>query len=199
MRRLRLTDLWLGSLAIFLFINVHAATQWQTTATKPPSNQERIAVVVEDRLTQTIQYIFAEQLSEEFSFALPNFRMKHQGEDNSLNINVRYLYVPSIRDDKYPDFRLLVKDIEKFLQDYPNDGDYWEVVNKKMARMLLRKHPTLSQICIDLTVSPSKLDPYHRSSTVTLSRAGLNSASRGAKRATQRRSYVRQKTRTPFT
>jgi hypothetical protein len=148
---------WL-SLVVFLPAYAYATSAWQMNAfgATAPSIIQRKSLV---------------RLDEEFSFNLTDLKMNHQGEVNTLNINVRYLYVVGIRDDEYPDFRLLLKDIEKFLESYPNEKDYWEILNKRMARMLLTRYPTLSRINIELRVSPSKLDPYDRSSTVTLSRA----------------------------
>jgi hypothetical protein len=62
-------------------------------------------------------------LSEEFSFLIEDFKMNHQSEVNNLNIKVRYQYGNGITESKYPDFRAIVKDIEDFLDHYPNKVD----------------------------------------------------------------------------
>ena len=68
---------------------------------------------------------------------------------------------------EYPDFLSVAKDIQDFLTNYPNDGDYWEIVNKKLTQMVLEKYPVLSSITSEMQVSPSRLNSYIRSSIAT--------------------------------
>jgi len=56
--------------------------------------------------------IHRQTLTEEFSFAIGDFKMDHQGENNNLNISISYRYVANIAKSDYPDFRLLAKDVE---------------------------------------------------------------------------------------
>jgi hypothetical protein len=62
--------------------------------------------------------------TEEFSFLIQDFKMNHQSEINNLNIKIRVRYEGGISDSKYPDFRAILKDIENFLNNYPNKTDY---------------------------------------------------------------------------
>jgi len=106
-------------------------------------------------------------LTEEFSFLIQDFKMNHQSAINNLNIKVRYGYENGILESKYPDFRVIVKDIEDFLNNYPNKVDYWEILNKNLTLTVLKKYPMLSSITSEIQVSPSQLIPYLRSSIVT--------------------------------
>jgi hypothetical protein len=106
-------------------------------------------------------------LAEEFSFLIEDFKMNHQSVNNNLNIKVRYSYENGIMDSKYPDFRVIVKEIEDLLNNYPNKVDYWEILNKNLTVTVLKKHPMLSSITSEIQVSPSDLVPYLRSSIVT--------------------------------
>ncbi len=108
-------------------------------------------------------------LSGEFSFLIEDFKINHQSELNNLNIKVRYRYENGISESKYPDFRAILKDIEDFLNNYPNKIDYWEILNKKLTMMLLKKYPMLASITSEIQVSPSQTVPYLRSSIVTRS------------------------------
>ncbi len=74
-------------------------------------------------------------------FYIQDFKMNHQSDINNLNIKVRYCYETGISDSKYPDFRLIVKDIQDFLENYPDEVGYWEIVNKKSTLMVLKKYP----------------------------------------------------------
>jgi hypothetical protein len=68
---------------------------------------------------------------------------------------------------------LIAKDIETLLTNYPNEGDYWEIVNKRITLMVLEKYPTIAKITSQLQVSPSPKDPYLRSTIVTRDRTTM--------------------------
>jgi hypothetical protein len=110
------------------------------------------------------------QLIEEFSFLIKDFKVDHQSELNTLNISISYRYVVNIPNSDYPDFRLLAKDVETFLTNYPNEVDYWEIVNKQLTLFLLKKYPAISKLTSEVTADPTRLDPYVRSSRVTRER-----------------------------
>ena len=131
----------------------------------PPPN--RISV----KQSSASEYKSRESLTEEFSFLVQDFKMNHQSDINNLNIKVRYCYETGISDNKYPDFQLIVKDIQDFLENYPDEIGYWEIVNKKLTLMVLKKYPVLSSITSEIQVSPSRLVPYLRSSIVTRHRS----------------------------
>jgi hypothetical protein len=100
----------------------------------------------------------------------------------NLTIKARYRYAPDTRAESYPDFRLIAGDIKDFLTNYPNKTDYWEVINKKLTSLILRKYTPLSSVRIEMQVSPTGQDPYLRSSIVTRDRSSL-----GADRKRRRR------------
>ena len=109
-------------------------------------------------------------LSEEFSFLIKDFKIDHQGETNTLNISISYHYVANIANSDYPDFRWLAKDVETLLSAYPNKTDYWEIVNKQITSLLMKKYPALASVTCDMTVDPSRGVPYTRMSRVTRNR-----------------------------
>jgi len=109
-------------------------------------------------------------LSEEFSFLIKDFQIDHQGETNTLNITISYHYVASITNADYPDFRWLAKDVETLLSAYPNKTDYWEIVNKQITSLLMKKYPALASVTCEMTVDPSGQVPYTRMSRVTRNR-----------------------------
>lgn len=113
-------------------------------------------------------------MAEEFSFLIKDFKIEHQGETNNLNINVQYRYRTNISNSEYPDFRLVAKDIEMLLTNYPNEKDYWEILNKKITLLVLDKYPTITKVTCQIQVSPSPLDPYLRSSIVTRERTSIS-------------------------
>ena len=110
------------------------------------------------------------RLVEEFSFWIKDFKVDHQGENHNLNISISYRYVANITKTQYPDFRWLAKDVETLLTNYPNEDDYWEIVNKQLTALLLKKYAGLMSVTSELKVDPSPLVPYARSSRVTRQR-----------------------------
>jgi hypothetical protein len=108
--------------------------------------------------------------SEEFSFLIKDFKIDHQGETNTLNITISYHYVVNIANSDYPDFRWLAKDVETLLSNYPNKTDYWEIVNKQITSLLMKKYPALESVTCEMTVDQSGQVPYTRMSRVTRNR-----------------------------
>lgn len=113
-------------------------------------------------------------LVEEFSFLIKDFRMDHQSQANNLNISVSYRYVSNISKADYPDFRWLAKDIETLLASYPNEDDYWEIVNKEITALLLKKYSGVAAVTCEIRVDPTSLVPYTRSSRVKRERSTVN-------------------------
>jgi hypothetical protein len=110
-----------------------------------------------------------DHLVEEFSFLIKDFTVDHQGQ-NKLNISVKYRYRANITVSDYPDFRLIAKDIETFLTNYPNETDYWEIVNKKITLLILNKYSPIESVTSEIEVSPTTVVPYLRSSLSTCTR-----------------------------
>jgi|GEM_PF-1070071 len=154
------------NLVAIVFLSVSCAPIVYSQSSKPSSPNEtpRSSPVLQEKQQDN------GQLKEEFSFLIKNFKVDHQTESNNLNISISYRYVVNISNSVYPDFRLVAKDVETFLTNYPNEDDYWEIVNKQLTLFLLRKYPALSSITSEVTADPTRLDPYVRSSRVTRER-----------------------------
>lgn len=121
--------------------------------------------------SQTVSTPRNSLLVEEFSFSLRDFKIDHQGETNTLNISISYRYVANITKSEYPDFRWLAKDVETLLNNYPNEDDYWEIVNKEVTSLLLKKYPAITSVTCELKVDPSRNVQFTRSSRVTRERS----------------------------
>jgi hypothetical protein len=121
---------------------------------------------------------YSQSLVEEFSFQINDFKMDHQTQTNNLNISISYRYLANIQKSEYPDFRWLAKDVETLLGNYPNEDDYWEIINKQITRLLLNKYPAITSVTVELKVDPTSLIPYTRSSRVTRSRTPIKSSKR---------------------
>ena len=130
-------------------------------------------VVVYPQASPQQKHAKIDVLVEEFSFLIKDFKIDHQTETNNLNISISFRYVPNIANSDYPDFRWLAKDVETLLTNYPNENDYWEIVNKQITSLLLKKYPAITSVTCELKVDPSRQVPYARSSRVTRGRTAV--------------------------
>ena len=126
-------------------------------------------------LTTCFSVAHSQSLVEEFSFQIKDLKMDHQTQHNNLNISISYRYIANIQKADYPDFRWLAKDVETLLTSYPNEDDYWEIVNKQITSLLLNKYSGITSVTCEIKVDPSSLIPYARSSRVTRERATTKS------------------------
>src|SRR4028118_1470938 len=109
--------------------------------------------------------------SEKLAFNFKDYTIDHQGL-NTLNIKVDCGLKPGITQNEYPDFVPIYKSIDNFLVNYPNETDYWEIVNTNLTEKVLDENPVLTNISIQLEVVPTDRLPYERTSTVYRSRSG---------------------------
>jgi len=155
----------LRSLFVFALLTALCAPLSYSQATQASGSKKPERVVSQQRRQPN------GALVEEFSFLIKDFKVDHQSELNTLNITISYRYVVNIPNADYPDFRLLAKDVETLLTNYPNEVDYWEIVNKNLTSLLMKKYPAISRLTSEITADPTRLDPYVRSTRVTRERA----------------------------
>ncbi len=106
---------------------------------------------------------------EIFTFQVPNYGILHQG-GAILNIKVAYRLTPEVSaENHYPNYIPIKKEIGNYLTNYPNNNDYWEIVNKNLVKRLLDKYPQMSSLSIELGVMPTANKPF-RSSIVRITR-----------------------------
>jgi hypothetical protein len=58
--------------------------------------------------------------------------------------------------------------IDNFLTNYPNETDFWEILNKSLTQQVLAQNPALDSLEIGLEVLPTNRLPYNRASIVSL-------------------------------
>ena len=140
----------------------------------PGSSNSSIFVPPDSKLQRPIGIAFfpsEAQLTQKWNFTLANYPINHQGLNN-LNIDVNYKYKDGIKNYQYPDIVPIYNSIENFLVNYPNETDFWEIVNKNLTEKVLADNPTISSVTVNLDVLPTNRLPYERSSTVTRTQDG---------------------------
>jgi hypothetical protein len=149
---------------LFLLLALSATVYSQSAKPIATNKPEKVIQGAPKKLAHTAP------LNEGFSFWIKDFKVDHQALNNNVNISVSFRYVPNIANTEYPDFRLLAKDVETFLTNYPNEEDYWEIVNKQLTAQLMNKYTALANITIEIKIDPSSSIPYERASRVTRER-----------------------------
>lgn len=115
---------------------------------------------------------------ESWSFKIDNYAIEHQGKA-VIDIDVSYNYIDGIGVPdplQYPDFVPIYKYIDNFLVNYPNETDFWEILNKNLVKSLLTEPiPTpygidykLADVVDSLTV---KIDVESGSSNINIPRS----------------------------
>jgi hypothetical protein len=121
-------------------------------------------------------------LDESWSFALKDYAVEHQGQA-VIDLVASYDYVNGIGVDdpfEYPDFTQILNYVEGFLANYPNETDFWEILNKNLVTDLLTQPiPTafgfdyqlaevLDSLTVGIGIQPGSSNVFiPRSSTVT--------------------------------
>ena len=108
---------------------------------------------------------------EIFGFELKQYPIEHQVRA-LLDISIEYRFITTrpLQPDDYPNYVPIAKDIEKFLVRYPNETDFWEILNHKLVNFLLDKYPTIGSLRSRIDVRPTLGARYPRHSTVLQTR-----------------------------
>jgi len=115
-------------------------------------------------LTQQIKSDFP---SITHSFSITEYAIQHQG-DNHLNISVTFSDQEMDLTKEANLIEAIHRQINNFLTNYPNESDFWEILNQKLVRTVFTSHPIMSSITIKLEVLPTEKFPNIRTTTVTL-------------------------------
>ena len=107
-------------------------------------------------------------LSEKFRFEMPNFEMFHHQEPKILDISASFRYRE--RMETLPDFRVFEREIAEFLRSYPNQIDYWEILNRKLVSLMLQRHLCIEELAITIAVHGNDSIGFERASTVAMQR-----------------------------
>ena len=113
---------------------------------------------------------------ENLSFQIEDYAIEHQGQA-VIDLSVDLDYKEGI--NEYPDFIPIQESVLNFLVEYPNETDFWEILNKNLVTELLTEPiPTddgieynldeiLDSLTVDIDIQPGSADiPNSRSSMV---------------------------------
>jgi hypothetical protein len=101
-----------------------------------------------------------------WGLAIEQYAIQHQGP-HILGIKINCTPKLQRSDQDFSEASRLYSEIDQFLINYPNNMDYWEIVNRKLTSAILQAHPSLASVTVSLKVLPNQREPYTRSTTVT--------------------------------
>ena len=120
---------------------------------------------------------------ESFSFSIEDYYIEHQGTA-ILDIDITLEFKPSKgkrKPEDYYEFQQIINYIDSYLVDYPNETDYWEILNTNLATSLItdtvptawntayKLAKSVAELTVDIQVHPGSGGPaYARSSSVTV-------------------------------
>ncbi|MDJ0688297.1 MAG: hypothetical protein QNJ41_07295, partial [Xenococcaceae cyanobacterium MO_188.B32] len=105
-------------------------------------------------LTKLRSTAVANQLEESWSFSFEDYAIEHQG-NSVIDLTVSYDYVDGIGTNdpfEYPEFIQIYNFIDDYLVNYPNENDFWEILNKNLVDTLLSE-PIPTQFGIEYNLS----------------------------------------------
>ena len=126
-----------------------------------------------------------------FSFKIDDYEIDHQGGAIlDIGVNLDYRKTAGDKDPQdYLEFQQIINYIDNYLTTYPNETDYWEILNKNMSTSLMTENiPTIwgfdyqlsdavKNITVDIHVQPGSGDiAFSRSSKVSVSSDPVNPA-----------------------
>lgn len=106
-------------------------------------------------------------IEKHWNFEIDHYRMQHHNGLQTLNITVD---CTSDKANLAPKLLSIYSEISHFLGNYPNEDDYWEIINRELSKTLLQDYPDLSSVSITIEVLPTERLPYTRASVITQNR-----------------------------
>jgi RTX calcium-binding nonapeptide repeat (4 copies) len=121
------------------------------------------------------------ELDEGWKFEFDDYAIEHQG-NATIDLSVSYDYIDGIGIEdpfEYPEFTQIYNYIDNYLKTYPNETDFWEILNKNLVSALLTQPiPTafgfdyqladvVDSLTVEIAVLPGSSNiPISRSSVV---------------------------------
>jgi len=91
---------------------------------------------------------------KDLSFSVQDYIVEHQWMTNKVNITVNYALKEDELSTHSEDLTLISNRIAQFLEGYPDEDDYWEVVNQRLTKTVFQEHPEMRSLTISLEILP---------------------------------------------
>ena len=112
----------------------------------------------------------AVHLQESYSIKIEKLNVNLDNGKHIVDIDAIWSFRENPEAGDYIDSNIVISDIKKFLAEYPNKSDFWEVVNRNLTKYLIEKFKNLKSMTIKIDVLASKMDTYEHYSLVEATR-----------------------------
>lgn len=100
--------------------------------------------------------------SERVSFYFKDLRICHQLEWRNMTLQMEF-------DGQLQDLQAVKKFVKSFLGDYPNEMDFWEIMNAKLVHAIVQQFPEIGFISSQIALAPDRTLSFPRRSSVIYS------------------------------
>jgi len=121
-----------------------------------------IFLIVYGSLTLITLEAHSTNLYSQMELSINRYIINHRFGLHALTINIEMDGIPIASEDK------ITKEIKDFLANYPNQEDYWEIVNKNLVVFLSKLYPNQKKIQTILAIEPDSTKPFSRKSICKL-------------------------------
>lgn len=110
------------------------------------------------------------KLLETYSIKIEKLNVNLDSGKHVIDVIAAWTFKENPDPSDYIDSNIVISDIKKFLAEYPNKSDFWEVVNHNLTKHMIEKFKNLRSMSIKLDVLVSKTDHYEHYTLVEASR-----------------------------
>lgn len=97
---------------------------------------------------------------EEVGFAFKDLKICHQSEWRHLTVEISYESEQNLEIDVAKNF------VYKFLENYSNEADFWEIMNLNLVHAYLKKFPDVHKLKTTLSLKPDRTLSFPRRSII---------------------------------
>ncbi len=118
----------------------------------------------------TSSFAASVNLDEFYNVEIKHLTATVDSVPHEMNISVTWNYKLNPTPADYIDSNLVISEVKKFLTEYPNKSDFFEVVNHNLTSHMMDKFKQLHGINIKISVPAIKADPYDHYTQVNATR-----------------------------
>ncbi len=108
--------------------------------------------------------------SESYNIKITHFSATLDSMKRDIDISATWSFKSNPTPNDYIDSNLVISEIKKYLTEYKNKSDFWEVVNKNLTTHMIERFASLRSMTIKIDVPPTKAEPYEHYTLVEAKR-----------------------------
>ncbi len=168
---------------VVLLAGFSSSTLAQQTISDPNGTRQKSVADTKPNAGAGSKEYLQETIS--FRFEIAGLKTNHQFEGQLNTFHVEYEYSGSLRGggydpkghavsaDSYPYFQSVRNDIIKFIAEYPDKSDFYEIFGTNICKFVLQKYPQIRKITLTIDIPAFREIDVDRAETITLVRHSI--------------------------